>query len=264
MSTPLVGSLIFIFGLMSGSFINVCIYRLPLDESIVFPGSHCRRCSKPIPWYDNIPLISFLALAGKCRFCRAPISWRYFGVELLCGVMGLGFWMRLGWSPFFVVYLLFAYALVATTFIDWDHQIIPDQISLSGLVLGFILSYLFPVLHGEVSRIAAAGRSLLGILVGGGSLYLLAIVGEKLFRKEAMGGGDIKLLAMLGSILGARSVFFIIFISSLIGSVAGLGIRFFTKQEKIAFGPYLSMAALVVMLFSKAIWEGYRRWIFQS
>ncbi|MHB8057976.1 MAG: prepilin peptidase [Desulfuromonadaceae bacterium] len=238
----------FVFGTLVGSFLNVCICRLPKDESIVSPPSHCPFCSYQIRWYDNIPLLSYLLLRGKCRGCGARISIQYPFVELLNGVLTMLLFLRFGPTPVFAALFLFCSALVVITFIDIEHQIIPDEISLPGIIVGFALSF-FLQGHGWLN-------SLLGILLGGGSLLLVAYSYQRLTGKEGMGGGDIKLLAMMGAFLGWKAVPFIIFASSLIGSVVGISIMLLQKKDTklaIPFGPYLAVGAVLYIFYGKAL-----------
>ncbi len=242
----------FIFGMLVGSFLNVCICRMPKDESIVFPPSHCPQCSYQIPWYDNIPVVSYLLLRGKCRGCDARISLQYPLVELLNGTLSLLLFLRFGTTPAFAVLFLFCSALVVITFIDIEHQIIPDEISLSGILVGFFFSF-FLKGHSWIN-------SLLGILLGGGSLLLVAYVYQRLTGKDGMGGGDIKLLAMMGAFLGWKAVPFIIFASSLVGSIVGVSIMLLQKKDArlaIPFGPYLAFAALVYIFYGKPLISWY-------
>jgi len=238
----------FVFGTLVGSFLNVCICRLPKDESIVSPPSHCPFCSYQIRWHDNIPLLSYLLLRGKCRGCGARISIQYPFVELLNGVLTMLLFLRFGPTPVFAALFLFCSALVVITFIDIEHQIIPDEISLPGIIVGFVLSF-FLQGHGWLN-------SLLGILLGGGSLLLVAYSYQRLTGKEGMGGGDIKLLAMMGAFLGWKAVPFIIFASSLIGSVVGISIMLLQKKDTklaIPFGPYLAVGAVLYIFYGKAL-----------
>ena len=241
-----------IFGMVVGSFLNVCICRMPKDESIVFPPSHCPHCSYQIRWYDNIPLLSYLLLRGKCRKCGAHISLQYPLVELINGVLTLLLFLRSGPTVAFGVLFLFCSALVVITFIDIEHQIIPDEISLSGIVVGFVLSFF---LKGHTWL-----NSLLGILLGGGSLLFVAYAYQLLTGKEGMGGGDIKLLAMMGAFLGWKAVPFIIFASSLIGSLVGVSIMLLQKKDAklaIPFGPYLAFGAVLYIFYGKPLIHWY-------
>lgn len=242
----------FVFGAVVGSFLNVCICRMPRDESVVSPPSHCPKCAYRIRWYDNIPLFSYLFLRGKCRGCGTHISLQYPLVELLNGLLTLALFLRFGPTLPFLVLFLFCSALVVITFIDLEHQIIPDEISLSGIVLGFVFSF-FLQGHSWLN-------SLLGILLGGGSLLLVAYSYQWLTGKEGMGGGDIKLLAMMGAFLGWKSVLFIVFASSLIGSVVGITMMLVQKKDSklaIPFGPYLAFAAVMYIFYGSQLIDWY-------
>ena len=241
-----------VFGMVVGSFLNVCICRMPKDQSVVTPPSHCPHCSYQIRWYDNIPLVSYLLLRGKCRGCGAHISLQYPLVELLNGILTLLLFLRFGPTLAFVALFIFCSALVVITFIDIEHQIIPDEISLSGIVLGFVLSF-FLQGHSWLN-------SLLGILLGGGSLLLVAYAYQWLTGKEGMGGGDIKLLAMMGAFLGWKSIPFIIFASSMVGSVVGISMMLFQKKDSklaIPFGPYLAFGAVLYIFYGKPLIQWY-------
>jgi len=242
----------FVFGMVVGSFLNVCICRMPKNESIVSPPSHCPHCSYQIRWYDNIPLVSYLLLRGKCRGCGAHISLQYPLVELINGVLTLLLFLRFGPTLAFAALFLFCSALVVITFIDIEHQIIPDEISLPGIAVGFVLSFF---LKGHTWL-----NSLLGILLGGGSLLLVAYTYQLLTGKEGMGGGDIKLLAMMGAFLGWKAVPFIIFASSLVGSLIGVSIMLLQKKDAklaIPFGPYLAFAAVLYIFYGKSLIRWY-------
>jgi leader peptidase (prepilin peptidase) / N-methyltransferase len=242
----------FVLGAVIGSFLNVCIYRIPTGESIVKPRSQCWSCGQPIKWYQNIPVLSFLVLRGRCAMCETKISWRYPLVELLTGGLFALLSLRFGPQPFVVALMLFVAILVAITFIDLDHQIIPDVISLPGIVLGFICSFLLPWVSWS--------DSLLGILLGGGSLFLVASGYELLTKKEGMGGGDIKLLAMIGAFLGWRSVLPIIFFSSVLGTLVGVSAMLIKKADgklAIPFGPFLSTGAIIYLLWGPLIVRWY-------
>lgn len=243
---------VFIFGAIVGSFLNVCICRLPKAESVVAPPSHCPHCNYRICWYDNIPILSYILLKGKCRACKEAISVKYPLVELLNGLLTAALFWRFGYSATFAALFIFCSALVVITFIDLEHQIIPDEISLSGIVLGFLFSFILPWNNWL--------NSLIGILLGGGSLLLVAWGYEKMTGKEGMGGGDIKLLAMMGAFLGWKAVPFIIFVSSLSGSLIGITIMMVSKKDSklaIPFGPYLAFAAIVYIFYGRKIIHWY-------
>jgi len=249
---PSVFSIVFIVGLLIGSFLNVCIYRLPREESIVFPASHCPACNKPVKPYDNIPVLSFIFLRGKCRSCGLPISWQYPLVELLHGLGYVFILYQFGFSWPTLVYCLFFSSLVVVTFIDLSHQIIPDVITLPGMVLGLITG----------STILPLGpfRSFVGLIVGGGIFYLIAVLSVVILKKEGMGGGDIKLIAMMGAFIGWKGVLLTIFLAALSGSVSGIlliSLKGRNRSEPIPFGPFLVLGALVSLFWGSGILGWY-------
>ncbi len=253
MADIIVAAFVLLFGLCIGSFLNVCIYRMGREQSVVRPGSHCPKCQKPIRWYDNIPLVSYVVLRGRCRDCGAKIAFRYFFIELLTGCLFVALWMRYYLSPLFFIYALFGSGLIVATFVDFDFRIIPDEISLGGIVAGLVLSGLFPQMHDAASPLYGLGRSVLGILVGGGTLWLLGVIGDFIFKKESMGGGDIKLLAMVGAFLGWKLALLALPLASVIGAVVGVIAKIRTRESEIAFGPYLSMGALAGLFWGPQI-----------
>ncbi len=253
MSDSLIPVFVFVFGLCIGSFLNVCIYRMGREQSIVRPASRCPQCHKPIRWHDNIPLLSYVILRGRCRDCGAKISWRYFFIELLTGCLFVALLMRYHLSPFFFIYALFGSGLIVATFVDFDFRIIPDEISLGGIVAGLVLSGFFPQLHDATAPAYGVGRSLFGILVGGGTLWLLGIIGDFIFKKESMGGGDIKLLAMVGAFLGWQLALLALPLASVIGAVVGIIAKIRTRESEIAFGPYLAMGAVAGLFWGPRI-----------
>ncbi len=249
-----------ILGLLIGSFLNVVIYRLPREGESVSKGrSMCPGCSKQIAWYDNIPVLSYILLRGKCRNCSIHISARYPLVELLTGVLfaTVGFRLlatqpdlfSLGGVCLTLVHLIFVAALIAGTFIDFEFRILPDRITKPGMILAPILSALIPSLHGtKVPREALVG-SLLGIAAGAGIIYGLGFVGKLLFKKDAMGLGDVKFLGMIGGILGVKAVLLTLVASSIFGSIFGVLWLMIKKDHYIPFGPFLAMGALTMLLF---------------
>lgn len=247
---------IFLLGSCIGSFLNVGIYRLPLGLSIVFPArSFCPHCQAPIRAYDNIPLLSYFFLAGKCRDCGGKISGRYPLVEALTGGIALALFWQYGFSSAFFSLFLLSSALIVITFIDLDHRIIPDVISLPGVVIGFLLAVFLPSV--------TIKESLIGIIAGGGSLYLVAFLYEKLAKREGMGGGDIKLLAMIGAWLGWKAIPFTLFFASLSGTLIGGGAMLLYKQGRhyaIPFGPFLAFSALIYIFFGPGIIDWYLHW----
>ncbi len=234
-------------GAIIGSFLNVCIWRIPREESIVFPASHCPVCSHPIRFFDNIPIISWLILRGRCRDCGASISPRYPLVEALTAVLAVLLYWKYGFSLQFLCAFLFTAALIVITFIDIDYQIIPDVISLPGIPLCFLAAVFVmgvPFLE-----------SLIGILVGGGILYVIAVGYEWITKREGMGGGDIKLLAMLGAFFGWKSLLFIVLCSSLTGAVVGMTAMVIQGQDMkyaVPFGPFLALGAVAYFFFGDA------------
>ncbi len=247
-----------VLGAVIGSFLNVVIGRLPAQmagaaESIAWPASRCPLCRTKIRWYDNIPLASFVVLLRRCRACNEKIAWRYPLVESMMALLSLGLLLRLGLSLDWLVYLIFSAALLAIFFIDYDHQLIPDVISLPGIILGFAASFILSGLDWQSSG--------LGILLGGGSFYLVAQGYYLLTGRDGMGGGDIKLLAMLGAFLGWQALPFIILASSALGLVVGIGAMI--RQGKggksvISFGPFLVMAAWLWLFFPQQIDQLFR------
>lgn len=242
----------FIFGALTGSFLNVCICRLPRNESVVSPPSRCPACAYRIHWYDNIPLLSYLLLRGRCRGCGARISIRYPLIELANGLLTLALFLRYGPSPSFAALFLFCSALVVITGIDLEHQVIPDRITMPGIVAGVAFSFFLPW-PGWLN-------ALLGILAGGGSLLLVACAYEWLTGREGMGGGDIKLVAMMGAFLGWEAVPFIILAGALAGLLAEslpMLIRKRNSGQAIPFGPYLTFGALFHLFLGHRIITWY-------
>jgi len=238
-----------LFGAIVGSFLNVVILRLPdATASIVYPASRCPRCLNPLSWYENIPVVSYLFLRGRCRHCREKISLQYPAVELAMALFSAALVWRFGLTVTSAGFFLLIAALLVISVIDLRLQIIPNIISLPGIAVGF----LFAIVSGYITWL----DSLFGILFGGGILYAVAGLYQLLRNKEGMGGGDIKLLAMLGAFLGWQSLPFIILASSLAGSIIGLTAIALGKRSaaaRIPFGPYLAAAAIVYLFFATEI-----------
>lgn len=263
----MIGKIIsFVFGSIVGSFLNVCIHRMPLGESVVWPRSHCPKCKKRIPGYDNIPFISYVVLRGRCRFCKERISLRYPLVELLTALTFIIFFGSFGLTYDFFLYTLFACALIITTFVDIKHRIIPDEISIGGMIIGFILvsikGFSLQPLGFKPSPLM---NSLLGILIGGGTIYLTGFLFDLVYFKllkrppiqgetESMGGGDVKLLAMIGAFLGWQMALLTFFLAPFLGGAVGI-INLITKKDHtIPYGPFLSLASLISLFwFNKII-----------
>lgn len=255
----------FIFGSIVGSFLNVCIYRMPQGKSVVWPGSHCPNCEKRIPWYDNIPFISYLLLKGRCRFCKERISPIYLIVELLTAIMFMALFNQFRLSYDFFVYLVLVCGLIVATFVDIRHRIIPDEISIGGMIVGFILTSIKGVSLKPLSfNLKPLFDSILGIIIGGGIIYLTGFLFDliyfKLLKKppiqgetESMGGGDVKLLAMIGAFLGWQKALVTFFLAPFLGAAVGIINLLVKKDHTIPYGPFLSLAALLSLFYTDKI-----------
>ncbi|MBI4537601.1 MAG: prepilin peptidase [candidate division NC10 bacterium] len=241
-------------GLIFGSFLNVVIHRLPLDESLVWPGSRCPACRAPIRPWDNIPVLSFLILRGKCRACGATISWRYPFVEALTAALFFLTVTTFGPTLQAALLLVFLCGLVAVAFIDLDHQIIPNAVTLPGIPLGLLAGFLVgdpPLLD-----------RLIGCLAGAGFLYLVLFYGSVLYGQEAMGEGDLNLIALVGAFLGWRAVILTVLIGCFSGSVVGLGLIVagrLSRRQHMPFGPFLALGAVVALFWGDALIALYQR-----
>jgi len=243
---------VFMLGIVIGSFLTVCVHRIPLGRSIVAPRSACPQCGNQIRWYDNVPLLSFLWLKGRCRQCQTRIPSRYPIIEFTNGLGYLLVFWRFGLTWPTLVYAGLFSIFLLVTWIDWDHKIIPDVITLPGIVLGFVCAALL-LPTGWAS-------SLMGILVGGGVLLFLAWISPYIFGKEGMGGGDIKFLAMVGAFLGWQQALLTLMVASVVGAVVGMGLlvcKVMEKGQYIPFGPYLALGALLAMLWGPDFWHWY-------
>jgi leader peptidase (prepilin peptidase)/N-methyltransferase len=253
---PAALALSFVFGTCIGSFLNVCIYRIPRGLSIVSPGSACPACGQPLPFHANIPVISFLAFRGRCRFCQNPISPQYLVVECLAGGLATLTFFTFGPTPEALVWFTFGSVLVVVSGIDLAFRIIPDRISLPGIAVFGILAW--AVLGRSPAAIGA------GILTGGGILYGVALAYYLIRKTEGMGGGDIKLLAMIGAATGVTGVLFTLFAGSVLGTGAGIAKmirhRDPDRQMQIPFGPFLSAGALLYVFFGETVIDWYFFW----
>jgi leader peptidase (prepilin peptidase)/N-methyltransferase len=240
----------FALGAAVGSFLNVLIHRLPEEQSIVFPASHCPVCGHAIRFYDNIPLVSYLLLKGRCRDCGESISARYPLVEGLTAFVSLLIFWKYGPSAQYLCVFAFVCALITITFIDLDHQIIPDVISLPGIPVFFLAAVFVMNL-----RFLDA---FLGILIGGGVLFCVAFFYELITKREGMGGGDIKLLAMIGAFLGWQSLLFVLLVSSFAGALVGVAVMIVKGRDMkyaVPFGPFLSMGAVAYLFFGPDLYR---------
>ena len=244
--------LAFIFGSCIGSFLNVCIVRIPDAKSIIHPPSACPKCGARIRCYDNVPILSFIMLKGRCRYCGAGISLRYPAIELMSGLTAVAVYAAFGPGVPAAVYFAFISTLWVVTLVDIDHRIIPDIISLPGIPIFFLASLTIPTV--------TVTESLLGILVGGGSLYTVAWAYSAIKKADGMGGGDIKLLAMIGALIGWKGVLFTLFTSSALGTTVGVGLMIGAgKNMKFAvpFGPFLSAGAVIYIFFGHRLIDWY-------
>ncbi|MBI2844423.1 MAG: prepilin peptidase [Armatimonadetes bacterium] len=267
---------VFIYGTVVGSFLNVCICRMPRDESVVNPPSHCPKCNTKLGIADLAPLVSFLLLGRKCRYCGEPIGWRYFLVELATGLMFVALFAKYRFSVDFFTFALLSASLIAVFFIDLDHWIIPDQLSVFGIGLGVVRDIVGLVMHEE-------GRSLLripipftqfelpmlwsiaGLLICGAIFYAIAVLGELAFKKEAMGGGDIKLAAAIGANLALPLALLSFFVAVFAGSVIGIGMKVAQRgQQKdsyLPFGPMMVIGVFVTLFFGAEIVAAYMSYL---
>ncbi|MCH7519487.1 MAG: prepilin peptidase [Candidatus Dadabacteria bacterium] len=254
----------FILGSIIGSFLNVCIYRLPREESIVYPGSHCTSCKKSISFYHNIPILSYIFLGGRCSHCNSKISFSYPLVEILSGLLFVATLWKFGMILDTLFYLLFISGLIVITFVDLKHMIIPNVITYPGILVGILYNALTTNWQNSLELVSNFSfgfqnffellnevpilDSLFGVILGGGILLLIAYTYEIIRKRQGMGMGDVKLLALIGAFLGWQGVFFVIFLSSILGSIVGLSIIITRKGDlkyALSFGPFLSIAAII-------------------
>ena len=264
-----------VMGLVIGSFLNVCIYRLPRKESIVVPGSHCPHCGKGIRPYDNIPVLSYLLLMGRCRFCRQPISLQYPIVELLAGLAFYASYAAWGMTPPAFVNSIFLSVIIVLIFTDYNHQILPNVLTLPGIAAGVILSpyqevaYFKDAISYNLASLISTDNpdawlpwigSITGALIGGGFLFLVAMAYQALRKRQGLGMGDVKMMAMVGAFAGWRLALLTIFVGSLLGGIVGIFLVIFggrTLQSKLAFGTFLGAAAAIALFCGVAILQWY-------
>jgi len=242
-----------VLGLMLGSFANVCVHRIPRGQSIVFPGSHCPNCDHAIALYDNIPLLSWLVLRGKCRHCNTAIAWRYPLMELVMGLCWAGLALHYGIRAELIVALVLFFLLWVLSVIDLETYLLPNALTYPGIVLGLLFSY-------WLGGLAAGQAALIGAMAGYAVFWLVARIFLWLTSREGMGGGDFKLLAMLGAFMGWQALPFIILASSVVGSVVGLAFLIMARRgirTEIPFGPYLAMAGMIWFVWGSAILAWY-------
>jgi len=264
---------VFFLGCCVGSFLNVCVYRLPREMSLAIPGSHCPSCNEAIAWYDNIPVVSWLWLRGLCRRCGVLISPRYMLVELLTGVVFVWIYSahRVSpltptswWLPALGAHTVLACALIAASFVDIERMVIPDEISIGGMYVGPILCAVWPriIEHdaaltkwllgtgaaAEPTHLGGLAASVIGMAIGAGAIYVAGVFGKALFHKEAMGFGDVKFMGMVGAFIGWQGALIAFFVACIIGAVIGIVLMIRRRDTHIPFGPYLAAGTLVTML----------------
>ena len=242
-----------LFGLVIGSFLNVCIVRLPAEQSVISPRSRCPRCGRPVEWLDNIPVVSWLLLRGKCRGCQEPISIMYPIVELTVGLLWAAVALRYGFSIQGLTAALFGTLLLGIALTDAREYIIPNEFTWGGLIIGLVLS--------ATGGLHALLLALLGAAVGFAILWLVGIVGKLAFKEEAMGGGDIKMMAMVGAFLGWQGVLLTIFLGALAGTAIFLPLALLGKKKLVPFGVFLAVGAAVTFVVGPAIIVWYRRYL---
>ncbi len=263
----------FVFALVVGSFLNVCIIRLPQNLSISVPRSHCPKCKKLIPWYDNIPILSYVALGARCRHCKKKIALRYPLIEALNGFVGILLYLQFGIGIEWFIFLGFCSAMVVLATIDIDHRILPDPITLNGIWIGVLASIVLAPSHPLIPRamrwigmevtnprLIAFIASILGIVVGGGLLWFVAEAYLRLRGIEGMGFGDVKMMAMVGAFLGAPLALLTIMLGSLFGSVIGLAFIQFNRKSRnyeLPFGTFLAAAAIIAVLYGEQLIQLY-------
>ena len=271
----------FAFGACIASFLNVCIWRLPRNESVVRPASHCPNCNAAIKWYQNIPVISYIALGGKCANCKKPISMRYAVVELLGGVLFLAAYLQwampaafgdlpvAGLRPLFSfgcvpVYWLVFTGLILGSFIDLEHFYLPDRVTIGGMVLGVPASVILPELQLERTWIDSLCWSVAGLAFGFFFLWGMGWLFSKLFKKEALGFGDVKLMGAIGAFFGPTAVLFVLIVSSIVGSIVGIGLILRGRARlggftAVPYGPFIAVATLVWMFWGPILVDVYMR-----
>lgn len=254
---------LFVVGLTIGSFLNVCIYRIPKKKSLVWPGSFCTNCKTSIKWYDNVPVFSYMLLLGRCRSCKTKISLRYPLVELLTGYVFVHLYIFAQYRHesiyVYVSYLILCCLLIISTFVDFDLFIIPNEVTYLGIPLALAISVMFPDLHYAqntlrdfsligIPRLDALIASFSGMIAGGGLIYLCGFFGKLLLRKEAMGFGDVKLMCMVGGFVGWKLAIAIFFVAPFFGLIMAIPALILKKGRMIPYGPFLSIATLACIL----------------
>jgi leader peptidase (prepilin peptidase)/N-methyltransferase len=261
------GVVIFAFGTVVGSFLNVCIWRLPRDESLIKPGSHCPKCGTHIAWYDNIPILSYIFLRGKCRHCGEPISIRYLLVEALTGTLFVLLYLKFSLTIALAVYCALVASFIVVAFVDLEHYIIPNEITFGGIAVGFVLCFVAKYLPGDRFIVTSPLQAIAGGALFAGVIYALDQFSHLVFKKRGMGGGDVKLAGVIGLFVGLKLVLPVILVASVVGSVIGiavLGIRHHKEEDPshyIPFGPYLVLGTIIVLFFGENMLEYWRNMV---
>jgi len=242
----------FLFGALAGSFLNVCIYRLPRGQSIVFPASHCPHCKQPLKYYHNLPVFSFLFLRGRCAYCKQPISWRYPVVELLTAFLTAFAYLKFDLTPQLCFYLLLIYALIVISFIDLDVQLILNKTLIFAIVTAVLLNLVFKIVDWE--------EGIAGLLVGGGVLWTFAILSKYIFKKEAMGMGDVKFAAVMGFFLGWKILLAALYMGFVFALIYHIIIKIFNSgaaRKYIPMAPFFSLSIMLFLFCGQLIIRSY-------
>jgi leader peptidase (prepilin peptidase) / N-methyltransferase len=255
---PFTSIVVLVVSLIVGSFLNVCIYRLPLGQSVVWPGSRCPRCGADVRPWQNVPVLSWIFLRARCASCKLPISWRYPAVEALTGLAGLCLWRTFGPSAAFPIATAFTFMMIVLFFTDYDHQLLPDLVTLPGFCLGIALAWFNPFLGDPGwSRIVA---SMTGAALGSGILWGVGALYFRIRGVEAMGFGDVKMMALVGAFTGPAGVAVTLFAASVVGAVTGLALiplKGKTLQNALPFGCFLAPAALASLFWGRRLVAAY-------
>ncbi len=244
--------IIFVLGLLFGSFLNVCAYRLPRNKSIVLGRSRCPHCGHVIPFYQNVPLLSFVILKGKCHYCAAKISWQYPLVELLTGILTVALFLRFGFSYLFFFYLVFVYFLIVIALIDWKTRLIPNKLLFALFVIGLIINVL--------GRVIPFKEAFIGAFLGGGAMYVTAVLGNHIFKKEAMGMGDVKLAFVSGFFLGWHFILWALYLG-FVAALLGIGLLWIIRRrnlpEHIPMGPFFALGFVLNLFYGAELLNFY-------
>ena len=261
------GVAIFVFGTVVGSFLNVCVWRIPRDESLFKPGSHCPKCGAHIAWYDNIPIVSYILLRARCRYCTERISIRYPLIEALTGALFFCLYLKFSLTVALAVYCALVASFIVVTFVDLEHYVIPNRITFGGMGAGVVLSFTAKFIPGDRFIVTNTVQALAGGIVFAGILYFLDQLSRLAFKKRGMGGGDVKLAAVIGLFVGLRLVLPVILVASVVGSIIGIVVLAVRRRREddpshyIPFGPYLVLGTIIVLFFGENMLEFWRNMV---